>query len=328
MRSKRNAGGGTLGAVLLPLAACLASAATCAGAIRLDAILERAGREDRVLARASAVSRLLHDWEKARQASPEPSTPALLAPIRKAEARLSAAFDDLDRLVADDPEQSMLLALIRRQAGRRAGLPGGPEADDKGRELLGGVRIFLASFHAAAAARRDRLGSEARTLAGSVLPGLAAGTALAAALAGLSALRLRRAVAGLDALRGESDRQERERLDLLSEAMKYYAIFSLDPEGRITTWNQDAERILGYRPAEILSRNFSALYDDEDTRRNLPQKNLAWAVQEGRSEDVRFITRKDGFRFLARVAPVATREPDGSLRGFTNVIHEIEESEA
>ena len=91
----------------------------------------------------------------------------------------------------------------------------------------------------------------------------------------------------------------------MSEAMKYYAIFTLDAEGRISSWNQDSERILGYRPNDVLARNHSCLFEDDDIRRDMPQKSLSWAVQDGRAEDIRWISRKDGFRFRARVAIVA-----------------------
>ena len=165
-------------------------------------------------------------------------------------------------------------------------------------------------------------------MAGAVLPGCSGGvTALVAILACSSGRRMLRLSATFDDLQTLSDRQDRERLGLLAEAMHYYAIFTLDAEGRISSWNLDAERILGYRPDDVLNRSVACLYSDEEVRRDVPQKNLSWATGDGRVEDVRWIRRKDGFRFEARVAIVAIRDADAALCGFTYVIHEVEAAE-
>ena len=117
------------------------------------------------------------------------------------------------------------------------------------------------------------------------------------------------------------DRQERENLNLLSEAMNYYAIFTLDTEGRITSWNADAERILGYRADDVLARRMTCFLSPEDGQVDRYDYDLDWASREGRMEDERWLMRKDGFRFKARFALVAIRDSDIGLIGYTTIVH-------
>ena len=327
-----------IGAVVPPpLLLCLSAAVTLAIVVRLGSTLDGLAHGDRVIARAAAASRLLDEEEEAPGGSRRSAPEGAPGPYNKAGARLAACFEDLGRLVAADPEQSRVLALVRKQearwaefAGRVAGArPGSRDDQARARELMNAVRIFLSAFLDAEIVRRDRLGDEARLLAGSVLPGSAGGGAVLILLVCFtSARRLLRLGGDFEDFQAQADRQERERLVLLSEAMKYYAIFTLDAEGRVSGWNQDTERLLGYRPDDVLARDHSCLFEDEDRRRDMPQKALTWAVREGRAEDIRWITRKDGFRFQARVAIVAIRDAAGVLRGFTTVIHELEEGDA
>src|ERR1700739_2132409 len=92
-----------------------------------------------------------------------------------------------------------------------------------------------------------------------------------------------------------------EYLHLLIEAVVDYAIFALDPQGRVATWNPGAERIKGYRADEIIGRHFSVFYPQEDVDRNLPQHELEIVRKEGRYEDEGWRVRKDGSRFWANV---------------------------
>ena len=155
---------------------------------------------------------------------------------------------------------------------------------------------------------------------------LAAAVGLSAALAVVATAVTRSQVAALGRLLDDG-RPDEERLSLLSAAMKYYAIFTLDPEGRIGGWNEAAERILGYRADEVTGRHLNCLYNEDEVNAGRPLADLGWAAREGRSEEVRWITRKDGFRFRGRASLVAVRDPDGSLSGFTSVIHEVEAAE-
>jgi PAS domain S-box-containing protein len=106
-------------------------------------------------------------------------------------------------------------------------------------------------------------------------------------------------------------RQSEERFRLLVETVQDYAIFMLDPDGNVSSWNRGAERIKGYKPDEILGRHFSCFYPEEDVRRGKPQWELVIAAKEGRFEDEDWRVRKDGSKFWANVVITALRDYSG-----------------
>jgi PAS domain S-box-containing protein len=116
-----------------------------------------------------------------------------------------------------------------------------------------------------------------------------------------------------------------ERSRLFIEAVQDYAIFLLDPEGRVITWNTGAERIKGYRASEILGQHFSRFYPDEDVRGGKPAWELEVATKEGRFEDEGWRIRKDGSRFWANVIITAVKDNAGTLMGFTKVTRDVTE---
>src|SRR6202043_1069932 len=116
-----------------------------------------------------------------------------------------------------------------------------------------------------------------------------------------------------------------ERSRLFIEAVQDYAIFLLDPEGCVITWNTGAERIKGYKASEILGQHFSRFYPDEDVRGGKPAWELEVATKEGRFEDEGWRVRKDGSRFWANVIITAVQDNAGSLMGFTKVTRDITE---
>jgi len=116
-----------------------------------------------------------------------------------------------------------------------------------------------------------------------------------------------------------------ESFRLLVESVQDYAIFMLDPEGHIVTWNAGAERIKGYRPEEILGQHFSRFYPPEAAARGDPTSHLAVAVRDGRVEHEGFRVRKDGSHFWANVVITALRDDDGRLVGFTKVTRDLTE---
>ena len=118
-------------------------------------------------------------------------------------------------------------------------------------------------------------------------------------------------------------RQSEERFRLLVEGAKDYAIFVLDPEGKVATWNSGAERIKGYRAEEILGQHFSKFYPQESLERGKPQHELEVAAAEGRFEDEGWRIRKDGSRFWANVIITALRGQDGRLIGFSKVTRDF-----
>jgi PAS domain S-box-containing protein len=112
---------------------------------------------------------------------------------------------------------------------------------------------------------------------------------------------------------------------LLVASVTDYAIFMLDPEGRVASWNAGAERIKGYRAEEILGQHFSRFYSDEDRQRGKPAYELQVASAEGRFEDEGWRVRKDGSRFWASVVITAVRDEAGRLVGFAKVTRDLSE---
>ena len=112
---------------------------------------------------------------------------------------------------------------------------------------------------------------------------------------------------------------------LLVESVRDYAIFMLDPEGRVTTWNRGAELIKGYRAEEIVGKHFSRFYPPEDIEARKPDRELETATTTGRCEDEGWRVRKDGSRFWASVVITAVRDPHGKLRGFVKVTRDLTE---
>jgi PAS domain S-box-containing protein len=119
--------------------------------------------------------------------------------------------------------------------------------------------------------------------------------------------------------------QSEERYRLLVESVKDYAIFMLDPDGYVVTWNEGAQRIKGYAAEEALGRHFSAFYLPEDVAAGLPQRLIEAAARDGRAEDETWRVRKDGSRFWADVVLTALRDPAGKLRGFAKVTRDLTE---
>jgi PAS domain S-box-containing protein len=126
----------------------------------------------------------------------------------------------------------------------------------------------------------------------------------------------------------ESLRLSEERIRLMVESVKDYAIFMLDPGGNVATWNSGAERLKGYTPGEIIGRHFSAFYPPQDVARGEPDRELEVAVREGRIEDEGWRVRKDGSRFWANVVITALWDKDGRLRGFGKVTRDLTERKA
>jgi PAS domain S-box-containing protein len=123
----------------------------------------------------------------------------------------------------------------------------------------------------------------------------------------------------------ESLRESEERFRLLVQGVEDYAIFMLDPEGRINSWNEGAERIYGYGAKEILGKHFSVLCTPEDIERGHLEEELRIATENGRYEEESVRVRKDGSRFWASVLITALRDEERSLRGFSKVVRDITE---
>jgi PAS domain S-box-containing protein len=132
--------------------------------------------------------------------------------------------------------------------------------------------------------------------------------------------------AATDAYRHElALRQERERFKLFVDAVKDHAIYVLDPDGKVATWNQGAERIKGYAASEIIGKHFSTFFTEEDQREGKPQQELQRASETGQFQGEGWRVRKDGSRLWANIALTAIKGADGKLAGFVKVTRDYTE---
>ena len=123
----------------------------------------------------------------------------------------------------------------------------------------------------------------------------------------------------------EALRESEERFRLLIQSVKDYAIFMLDPEGRVATWNDGARQIKGYSKEEIIGRHFSVFYPAETVATGFPSMELEVASREGRFEDEGWRVRKDGSLFWANVVITALRDTTGRLVGYAKVTRDLTE---
>jgi len=116
-----------------------------------------------------------------------------------------------------------------------------------------------------------------------------------------------------------------ETFRLLVQEVKDYAIFMLDPKGRVLTWNAGAQRLKGYSEKEILGQSFSVFFTKEDIANKQPQRELEMAATEGRTENEGWRLRKDGTRFWANAVITALHNGNGKLRGFVKITRDLTE---
>ncbi|WP_277762075.1 PAS domain-containing sensor histidine kinase [Pseudomonas sp. A34-9] len=124
----------------------------------------------------------------------------------------------------------------------------------------------------------------------------------------------------------ETLKQSEQQFRLLVQGVTDYAIYMLSPEGRVSNWNQGAQRIKGYLPEEIIGQHFSIFYTPEDRELGEPQRALEIATRVGRFENKSWRMRKDGTRFLAHVVVDAIRGDTGTLLGFAKITRDITEA--
>jgi len=153
---------------------------------------------------------------------------------------------------------------------------------------------------------------------------IVSGSLAAFILIGVSGLALRSDMAARR--RAEQTlRENEERFRLIVQAGQDYEIFGLDPQGRVVTWNAGAERIKGYKAAEILGKHFLRFYPEEETQAGKPHRELELAAKEGRFEAEGWRVRKDGTRFWANGILTALRDDLGRLVGFTRITRDFTE---
>jgi PAS domain S-box-containing protein len=124
---------------------------------------------------------------------------------------------------------------------------------------------------------------------------------------------------------GRALAESEERFRLLVDSVTEYAIYMLDPQGLVVTWNRGAERSKGYKADEVIGQNFSIFFLPVDAEAGLPAQQMALAARDGRFETEAWRQRKDGSRFWALVTLTAIRGPAGELRGFAKVTRDMTE---
>jgi PAS domain S-box-containing protein len=166
--------------------------------------------------------------------------------------------------------------------------------------------------------------ADAKRRLGQTNTGLILGTVLGlsiAAAAGWSVRRdnLRRGLAE------EALRDSEEKYRMLLDGVQDYAIFMLDPQGQVASWNAGAERIKGYKADEIIGQNFSRFYLQKDIDQGKPEEELQIAATSGRSEIEHWRVRRDGSLFWANTVITAVRSSSGSLLGYSEISRDISE---
>ncbi|HEX8324891.1 MAG TPA: PAS domain S-box protein [Tepidisphaeraceae bacterium] len=123
----------------------------------------------------------------------------------------------------------------------------------------------------------------------------------------------------------EALRDSEEKHRLIVENARDYAIFMVDLQSRVTTWNTGAERIFGYAESEIIGQPFALLFTPEDRAQGVDEQELAVAAAEGRASDDRWQLRKGGERFFASGMTTPLRTGEGELRGFVKICRDLTE---
>ncbi len=133
-------------------------------------------------------------------------------------------------------------------------------------------------------------------------------------------------VAALHAQRHQDNLPQTAELHcLMVDNVKDYAIFRLNPDGSVASWNLGAQSIFGYQSAEIISQPFDRLFSPEDIQSGQPERELRSAAAAGRADDKRWQIRQDGTRFWASGSLTALRDEAGTLRGFAKVLRDTTE---
>ena len=121
----------------------------------------------------------------------------------------------------------------------------------------------------------------------------------------------------------EALRRSEQLFRSIVDGVQDHAIFTLDREGRVASWNSGAEQIKGYKAEEIIGRHFSRFYTEEDIARGRPQEKLRVAAEKGCAEEEGWRVRKDGSRFWANVVITAIHDASGKLTGFSKIARDF-----
>jgi PAS domain S-box-containing protein len=130
---------------------------------------------------------------------------------------------------------------------------------------------------------------------------------------------------GLHRFTAEQLRESEDRFRYLVDGVRDYALFMLDTQGHVLSWNTGAQRLKGYTAEEIIGQHFSIFYPSEVAEADHPNHELRMAVAQGRYAEENWRVRKDGSRFMARVVITAIRDDAGALKGFAKLTQDVTE---
>ena len=293
-----------------------------------------------VIATLESGRAMLTDAEARQRAFLLTGDDRFLKDSQNAQAQINEWLGKVRTLTADNPEQQRRLAGLEsviwqrmavltsrikmRQAGGLQAVSSDVATLRQGQELMDQVWQDIAQMRDSENSLLSQRQQLARAGGQTSLMIIFSGGALAFAI-GLAAILLIHRDLRLRAQAEKSLQHSEERLRLMLEGIKDYAIIMLDPRGNVVSWNVGAERIKDYNAREIIGQHFSRFYPEAAVRGGLPEKALAEAVANGRFEDEGWRVRKDGARFWASVVITALRDTRGQLLGFVKVTRDLTE---
>ncbi len=289
-----------------------------------------------IIAAAHALDRSTQDAERSERGFLLTGDDSYLEPYDAAIERIPEKLNRLYLLVSDNPAQQNRLSVIADElkiklaelkdaiAVRR--MQGFEAAREAVKTQAGGIAMSTISDHVSALIEGESRLLGRRQAAFFNLVRVSAATSTLAAWLALAVI----ITGGLVLWRGYrrlirsqmSLQRSEERFRLLVSGVRDYALFMLDVAGNIVSWNDGAERLCGYRNDDILGKPFSTLIASDDASATAAAALLEGARTAGSAEDERWWTRKDGSRFWANAVITALRSPDGSLRGFAEVVRD------
>ena len=295
-----------------------------------------------VISTAQALELAVRDAESGERGYLLTGQSAYLDPYRSGIRDAPILLANLKQLTADNPEQQSRLPNLEKQIDTklaelqktietrdREGFEAAREIVrtnsglDSMRAISGLIASTIAAENGLLAERQSRIvAEERRTAQGAMVSGILAFAimTLGIVLAVLAFRTLERA----EGARSESE----QHLGLLVDGVADHAIYMLDPQGNVTSWNDGAGRLKGYRAGEIVGQHFSGFYTDEDRKAGVPEKALETALLKGKYEGEGWRVRKDGSRFWASVAINPLRDSTGRVLGFAKISRDITERRA